>query len=364
MADYVVHGKKGNGKSLVCVGRMRDALMAGRPVATNLDLYLEHMLPAWRRDVMVYRLPDRPTAEDLHVIGLGSKDVDESTYGEVVLDECATMLNARTFNDKSRAPFLDWFVHSRKLGWNSHFICQNPVQIDKQVRESLVELSASCKRMDRLRIPFLGALTNTLFGFEIRPPKVHVATVRYGSGNDALVSDRWVYTGTDLYKAYNTRQVFREDYEDGIYCLLSPWHLSAVVSPPGSEFVGPLRPGKTDWILTKGRAVERKRGKHAVKYIGLVLALGVGMGFVGHKYLFKEKPVEVAKAAPVKLGAVAAPGERKYSESVKAAGFFRSGAQLSVLLSDGRVVVPLSSVTNGAVVEAEITPGVWVKGGE
>ncbi|MEO7493902.1 MAG: zonular occludens toxin domain-containing protein [Massilia sp.] len=232
MADYIIHGKKGNGKSLVVVGRIRDALLAGKVVATNLNLVLENLLPHGTRTVRCFRLPDRPTIDDLIALGRGSDSVDESTYGLIALDECASMLNARAFNDKGRSAMLDWFVHSRKLGWDSYFICQNPVQIDKQVRESLVELSVSCKRMDRVRIPFLGSFTKNILGFEIRPPKLHVATVRYGSGNDAVISDRWVYTGTHLYAGYDTRQVFSESYSHGLFSLLSPWHVVGRLSEP------------------------------------------------------------------------------------------------------------------------------------
>lgn len=225
MSDYIVHGKKGNGKSLVVVGRIRDALLAGKKVATNLNLNLENMLPPGRRNVHCYRLPDRPTIDDLRLIGAGSEKVDEDTYGLVVLDECASMLNARQFGDKGRAAMLDWFVHSRKLGWDTYFICQNPGQIDKQVRESLVELSVSCRRLDKLRIPFLGPISKHLFGFEIRAPKIHVATVRYGLDQHALVNDRWTYRGVNLYDCYDTRQVFREDYSDGTWSYLPPWHI-------------------------------------------------------------------------------------------------------------------------------------------
>lgn len=229
MSDYLVYGKKGNGKSLICVGRMRDALLAGKIVATNLDLNLEFLLPAGARNVRCYRLPDRPTIDDLRAIGRGSDKIDESSYGLIVLDECAAMLNARSYNDKGRKDMLDWFVHSRKLGWDSYFICQNPVQIDKQVRESLVELTVNCKRLDKVRIPFIGSFTKNVLGFELRPPKVHVATVRYGSGHEAVVSDRWTYTGTHLYKGYDTQQVFRENYEHGLFCQLSPWHVKGRV---------------------------------------------------------------------------------------------------------------------------------------
>jgi hypothetical protein len=225
MSDYIVFGKKGSGKSLVCVNRIREALLRGAPVATNLDLKLEELLPHGVRDARVYRLPDRPTIDDLRAIGRGSESVDESTYGVVVLDECATMLNARTYNDKGRTDMLDWFVHSRKLGWDSYFLCQNPVQIDKQVRESLAEFMVSCKRLDKMRVPFIGAISKHLIGGELRPPKVHIATVRYGSGHEAIISDRWTYRGTHLYAAYDTQQVFRADYPHGIFCYLTPWHL-------------------------------------------------------------------------------------------------------------------------------------------
>lgn len=231
MADYIVHGKKGNGKSLVCVGRIRDALERGVPVATNLDLRLENMLSPRLKNVRCYRLPDRPTVADLQAIGLGSESIDESTYGLIVLDEMASMMNSRSFADKGRQELLDWFVHSRKKGWDCYFICQNPLQIDKQVRESLVELSVSCKRADRMRIPFLGSLTKTFTGYELRLPKIHVATVRYGIGPDALVNDRWTYRGTDLYEGYDTRQIFKSNYTDGLYSYLSPWHLKGRFMP-------------------------------------------------------------------------------------------------------------------------------------
>lgn len=224
MSDYIIHGKKGNGKSLVVVGRIRDALLAGKKVATNLDLKLENLLPPTLKKVCCYRLPDHPTIADMEAIGKGSELVDEDTYGLIVLDETAAMLNSRAFGDKGRQPLLDYFVHSRKLGWDTYFICQNPNQIDKQVREALVELSVSCKRLDKLRIPFIGALTKHMVGFELRPPKVHVATVRYGLEKDALVSDRWTYRGRSLYDGYDTRQVFKANYTDGLFSYLSPWH--------------------------------------------------------------------------------------------------------------------------------------------
>jgi hypothetical protein len=48
--------------------------------------------------------------------------------------------------------------------------------------------------------------------------------VRYGLERGALVNDHWTYRGVNLYAAYDTRQVFKENYSDGLYSMLSPWH--------------------------------------------------------------------------------------------------------------------------------------------
>lgn len=219
MADYLVTGKKGNGKSLICVGRIRDALRAGKPVATNLDLDLVAMLGPYHRTARVIRLPDRPTRADMELIGVGNDKVDESGNGLVVLDELATWLNARSYADKGRQELLDWFVHSRKLGWDTYLIAQGPEQIDKQIRQTQCEFHVICRRMDRVKIA----------GFKL--PRVHVAFVKYGMDRDSIMSERWVYRGNDLFACYDTRQRFREDCGHGPYSLVPPWNLEGRFRP-------------------------------------------------------------------------------------------------------------------------------------
>lgn len=221
MADYLVTGKKGNGKSLICVGRIRDALRAGRVVATNLDLDLVAMLGPYHRKARVIRLPDRPSRADMDALGVGNAEMDEARNGVIVLDELATWLNARSYADKGRQDLLDWLVHSRKLGWDTYLIAQGPAQIDKQVRETQVEYHVVCRRMDRVRIAGL------------RMPRVHVAFVRYGLDRDSILSERWIYRGNDLFKCYDTRQVFRADCGHGPYSMLTPWHLDGRYRQPG-----------------------------------------------------------------------------------------------------------------------------------
>ena len=113
MTDYAVTGKKRSGKGLFCTGLIRDALLSGRRVATNMDIYLDEMLPVLSRATLI-RLPDCPTAEDMEMIGKGYDGdvIDDERNGLVILDEASKYFNTRQWGDKSRPPLLDWLLHS------------------------------------------------------------------------------------------------------------------------------------------------------------------------------------------------------------------------------------------------------------
>lgn len=232
MADYVVTGKKGSGKSLACVGRIRDALLAGKKVATNLDIRLDELLPANSKATLI-RLPDAPTIDDLELIGRGQEGMEEENNGVIVIDECAAFLNARAWGDKDRQPMLNWFIHSRKLGWDTYFIAQAIDQIDKQIRSALVEFHVVVKRTDRLPIPFISALT-VMVGWKLTLPKIHVASVKYGCDFHAPVVDRWIYRAKELYRGYDTNQRFKSPSDPtavGIHSMLSAYHLKGRYQP-------------------------------------------------------------------------------------------------------------------------------------
>jgi len=233
MADYLVTGKKGNGKSLVVVGRIRDALREGRPIATNLDLNLEHLLPHSMRKVRAFRVPDQPTRADLDALGEGNDTLrtthyDEGRNGVIVLDELATWLNARTFADKTRQGVLDWLVHSRKLGWDTYLIAQNPNQIDKQVREALAEYVVTCYRLDKFKIPVIGYFIDAFVSERLaRLPRFHIAITKMSLGTQNwTVVERDFYRGDDLHAAYDTRQIFSPDANASTFTVLAPGYFS------------------------------------------------------------------------------------------------------------------------------------------
>jgi len=233
MTVYVVTGKLGAGKTLVAVSRIQRTLTNGGIVATNLNLKL-HNFPQVGRDakkVRVMRIADKPTLEDLEAIGRGNKSYDESKNGLIVLDECGTWFNSRNWSDKTRQPVINWFLHARKLGWDVIFIIQDISLMDKQAREALAEHVVYCRRLDKLNIPFIGGLVSVLSGGRFPLPKVHFGIVKYGDNPQSLTVDKWVYTGTDLYSSYDTKQIFTDDREANLpYCPLSPYYTHGIFS--------------------------------------------------------------------------------------------------------------------------------------
>lgn len=221
MPVYFLCGGLGSGKSLMAVSRIQSKLESGRPVATNINLDLAKLAPRVERP-MVYRLPDFPTGDDLYALGEIEQEGDEEQNGLVVLDEAGLYLNAREWNDKGRKHALEWFLHSRKLGWDVILLTQSFGMVDKQVRESIGEYVVTMRRWDRMLMPLVGQLLRLVtFGLlSGRLPRVHTAAVMYGQGQSAMHADTWHLRGSHLFGCYETKQRFSVHYEAGVFCML------------------------------------------------------------------------------------------------------------------------------------------------
>lgn len=224
MTVYFITGKLGAGKTLGAVGRIGEYLQRNSRVATNLDLYPERFHKKKTRNCSITRLPDKPSASHMFQLGNGYEgDLNEENNGLIVLDECGTWFNSRTWNDPDRKELIDWFLHARKLRWDIIFIVQDISIVDKQARQTLCEHLVIVRRLDRVSIPFFSFFFK-LFGMRLTFPKIHVCKVRYGDSEVSPVVDRWFYRGKNLYDIYDTEQVFIAS-DQGNYSMLTPWHL-------------------------------------------------------------------------------------------------------------------------------------------
>ena len=283
MAVYFVTGKLGNGKTLVAVQRLVDKVKAGRPIASNIDLNILKFLPNDNKTIRYIRIPDKPTVYDLECIGNANTTYDESNNGLLVLDECGTWFNSRTWSDKSRKPVNDWFLHARKLGWDIIFVVQDVSIVDKQAQLALAENVAFCRRLDNLHIPIIGSIYKFYTGYKLTLPKVHIAKVHYGTSQQDPLTDRWVYRGTDAYDWYDTKQCFSDSYPHGAYSVLTPWHIRGRY----------LKPRGADYLMRITKIVWRKYSRPAIAACALLL--GSAIGYLGKP---QERIEQVVQSLP------------------------------------------------------------------
>lgn len=380
MAVYAVTGKLGSGKGKAAIDQLRRYLRAGKRVATNCDVFLEHLMPGVDRSSVI-RIPDKPAAVDLYMIGSGNKFIefepifkytdssivavppsprllpgfDEAHNGALILDECGSWLNTRNFQDKGRAELLEWAIHARKFGWDVFFIMQNVSQIDKQLRDSLLEYVVRMNRLDRMKVPVVSGVVKFLTAgmSEGNLPRMHIGVVRLGSSPDGLVADRWVFRGDDLNAAYNTTQVFSDAYPHGCHSLLSSWHLSALVGVP-ADFIGPSPASPAALALLRPRLLPSKPSwTRMIKFFLFVLLFGAAVGGFGirfaytHGFGFEDE----TRQAIV------------YEKGLHGLGYFSDGAVYTVSLSDGRLMKALRFRRETVGWSAMIEPNVWVRGG-
>lgn len=253
MAVYFVSGGLGSGKTLAAVGQLRQYAINKNQIAGNLDIFLEHFSDSPRSKVTYTRIPDRPTADDLYALGNANTTYDEDNNGLLVLDELATWLNARAWNDKGRAALIDWFVHARKYGWDIIFLVQSIDAVDSQLVKLLMEYHVPMSNLAKINVPIVGGLGRTFrnSGKPFRLPKIHIGRVMY---KDLVKADRWVFRARHLYKCYDTKQVISDNYQHGTFCQLSRWHLEGryLPAPIGWRFILSLFWRIPLWFFIKG----------------------------------------------------------------------------------------------------------------
>lgn len=204
----LVTGPPGAGKSFYAVRKIGQALDAGKPVATNIDLAADATERVARANVFRRVVPGRRArradllTRSVHV----SSDLHELTRirlrgkgegrGVMVLDEAGGWLNARDWNDPARKPVLEWFRKHRKYGWDVYLLVQDEEQLDKHVRK-LFEYHVHLRNLRRMR----------LLGVSIVPVNLFLALWTWHGLQSTNVVRREVYRLSWHRHLYDTTQV-------------------------------------------------------------------------------------------------------------------------------------------------------------
>lgn len=304
MAEAIfLAGKRGSGKSLGAMHLIEQYIKEGRLVATNLDIYIEHLASPLSKTPII-RLPDCPTGEVLESMPHGNPDpTNEKRNGLLVLDEIAAFLNSREWQGKERNAILVWLAQSRKYGWDLLLLGQHSDQLDAQIRKSLIDIQGTVRNLEKVRVPVIGGIWKHFTGKALMMPKVHVVNLFYGFGQKPPLSDRMVYRGQHLFKAYNTLQKISAEFgNQHMYTLLPAWHV-------------------------KGRYMKKwdliRHAGAAGAVLGLLSGLIIGASVTA--YLDSKKPQEGPIAEAV-------------DTVTKVVGVISGVGMPKVVLSDGRVV--------------------------
>lgn len=211
----LLYGQPGTGKSTLATGIAAEYAAEGKLVASNypIDFAPVSVRPKGpTAEAFATVLPDRPKLADLQSLGMGWREGEhgrEDRSGLLVIDEAGPWLSSRQWQAEERQQIIDWFLHSRKLGWDVVLIAQAPGLLDKQVREAVIEGYARCRRMDRLKVA------------GVSMPRIHIAVARYGLDQNAPVLQRWWYRGTKEHQCFQSYAMFNSGMApNGLYCTI------------------------------------------------------------------------------------------------------------------------------------------------
>lgn len=198
MAVYFVTGKLRSGKGLFCSYMASLYYRAGLRVAANFLMDTEKLGSRCSNSVTV--IPSIPSPEHLFSLGRGCPDGEMERFGILILDEAGTWLSKP---DKTeQGAFLDWFIHSGKLGWDVYVQVQDKALINKDIFDATGEHLIVCERKDRIRVPVVSDVLEIIF------PKKYGVTGTSKGIFPHLVSAR-VYIGNTTYRAKpNERHLF------------------------------------------------------------------------------------------------------------------------------------------------------------
>lgn len=209
-------GRPGNGKSYHAVDDINFYLRHGVNVITNIDINTDLIKPIFLKKMgsYLYLSSDQMADDDFfdglygfalnfHFWGKDGKTKEGQTV--LIVDECQQdqLLNCRTWNNRNRKKWNDFFSLHRHYGFKIILITQSMSNIDKQAQK-LIQLEYEHRNFANFN-PFCKVLS-LILGKQIFVCISRDVSLKR-SPSAARMGARYIFSNKKIYKLYNSYTV-------------------------------------------------------------------------------------------------------------------------------------------------------------
>ena len=144
---YFYSGRPGSGKSLHCAKMIDKYHRKGKNVICNFEVnqnFWKHKRCKKNKFLNDYGIIQELTNEELTIdflMDFANKNHKRNKRGQIIekqtlliIDECQTMFNSRSWNQRGRSEWVIFFTQHRKFGYTVILVSQHKDLIDKQIR--------------------------------------------------------------------------------------------------------------------------------------------------------------------------------------------------------------------------------------
>lgn len=208
---YFYSGTPGSGKSYHVAKDIYFQLNHGKNVIANFDINYD-LITSKKKGFFFYKDNFDLTVDWLldfsrlcHRRDKRGKIIEGQTW--LVIDECQLTFNCRSWNDRSRQQWANFFTQHRKYGYNIILISQFDRLVDRQIR-SLIEYEYRHRKINNF-----GTVGFFLGLFSLGHPLF--ISVEYWYGVKEKCGTSFFYGRKKYYRMYDSYKLFDEGTQGG-----------------------------------------------------------------------------------------------------------------------------------------------------
>lgn len=130
---YLYSGTPGSGKSLRSAYKLIEWLKRGKDAICNFPID-ENYFKGKKIGNFTYLNNQELTVQYLKDYAKNNHKLNREGQTLIIIDECASIFNCRSWDAKNRMEWIYFFQQHRKLGYDVILISQNDRLIDRQIR--------------------------------------------------------------------------------------------------------------------------------------------------------------------------------------------------------------------------------------